>query len=260
MRGCLLITLVAPLLGSPQGEQRELRRSRRPILQGRRQIQQSRRPQLSDIQCQGGGVSVYEDPTSCNNFYLCENGTLSQQTCENGLLFSGEMALSDAVHNYCVYNWKMECGDRPRDDTPLSSPGCEYRFGLFPVGEGCQQSYNQCSFGLPTQTPCENENENIPILLELSYDPSSHTCAWPDQLQNLGCDPQTLFGFTCPFLDEFVGTRNEQFAPFPRFAVEGHPGIYLICVGGQPRLQSCGALDTFDPDTLQCSRRNPFSG
>ena len=31
------------------------------------------------------------------------------------------------------------------------SLGCEYRFGLFPVGEGCQQSYNQCSFGLPTQ-------------------------------------------------------------------------------------------------------------
>ena len=43
--------------------------------------------------------------------------------CENGLLFDEELALTDAVHNYCVYNWKVDCGARRRDDTPQSSPG-----------------------------------------------------------------------------------------------------------------------------------------
>ena len=43
--------------------------------------------------------------------------------CENGLLFDEELALTDAVHNYCVYNWKVDCGTRRRDDTPQSSPG-----------------------------------------------------------------------------------------------------------------------------------------
>ena len=47
------------------------------------------------------------------------------QECENGLLFDQELALTDAVHNYCVYNWKVECGSRPRDDTPHSTPGIE---------------------------------------------------------------------------------------------------------------------------------------
>jgi len=159
-----------------------------------------------------------------------------------------------------VYNWKVDCGARPRDDTPISSPRCEYRFGIFPLADGCQQSYNQCSFGTPTQVPCETENVNIPVSLGLSYDPRSHTCAWPDLLQDLGCDPEQIFGFTCPPLEEFVGTRNEQFSPFPRFAIEGYPAIYLICVGGQPRLQSCGSLDTFNSTTLQCSRANPFRG
>ena len=34
-----------------------------------------------------GVVQVYADPDSCNRFYKCENGTMSLDTCENGLLF-----------------------------------------------------------------------------------------------------------------------------------------------------------------------------
>ena len=29
--------------------------------------------------------------------------------------------------------------------------GCEYRFGLYPVGDGCLQSYYQCAFGVATE-------------------------------------------------------------------------------------------------------------
>ena len=48
---------------------------------------------------------------------------MSLETCENGLLFDQEMALTDAIHNYCVYNWRVNCGDRPVNNTPVSSPG-----------------------------------------------------------------------------------------------------------------------------------------
>ena len=44
---------------------------------------------------------------------------MSLETCENGLLFDQEMALTDAIHNYCVYNWRVNCGDRPVNNTPV---------------------------------------------------------------------------------------------------------------------------------------------
>ena len=49
--------------------------------------------------------------------------------------------------------------------------------------------------------PCEAENPNVPVVLGLAYDPSLHSCNWPDQLLHRGCDPaERLGGFTCPSL------------------------------------------------------------
>ena len=99
------------------------------------------------------------------------------------------MALTDGIHNYCVYNWRVDCGDRLADNTKQSSPGnallsslfllvsdifplsfspffcplflsyndhcsaagCEYKFGLFPKDEGCHSSYIKCEHGKPTE-------------------------------------------------------------------------------------------------------------
>jgi len=235
----LLLVVLNACLAEPQGF-----RARQRFVQQRRQNQfenqqpprfqanQQQQPLVRNQQqsCQGDDVYVDEDPTSCNNFYLCANGTVSLQTCENGLLFDSSMALTDAVHNYCVYNWKVDCKDRPRDDTPISSPGCEYRFGIFPVGDGCRQSYIQCAFGNATEVPCETDNANIPTTLMLSYNQETHSCDWPDLLLDRGCNPQD----------------NNK--------------VYLICVGGQPRLQSCGAIDIWDPENLRCARPRQFFG
>ena len=46
-----------------------------------------------------------------------------------------------AVYNFCNYNWAVDCGKRVYDDTPISSPGCLYQFGLYPVGVGCQTTF-----------------------------------------------------------------------------------------------------------------------
>jgi hypothetical protein len=265
--------LVTCLLCIHQGLATPQLRRRQPVNRVRQQqeqqqavnrIQQPQQPVVVTNQqqfCQGDDrVYVEENQDSCNQFYQCANGTITLQTCENGLLFDREMALTDAVHNYCVYNWKVDCGSRPRDDTPISSPGCEYRFGIFPEGDGCRQRYIQCALGVGTKVPCENENSNIPTTLMLSYDVNSHSCDWPDLLLNIGCNPQEMFQFQCPVTRNFVGTRNELYAPFPRFTVEGNNKTYLICVDNQPRLQSCGALDSWDPETLECTRPGSFFG
>ena len=90
-------------------------------------------------------------PTSCFKFYKCANGTLTLETCGNGLLFDERRGLAGSAHNHCSYNWEAECGDRPADDTPISTPGCEYQFGIFPSGEGCFASYTKCANGVPKE-------------------------------------------------------------------------------------------------------------
>ena len=57
------------------------------------------------------GVFTYPDPGLCDHFYLCVNGTLTYEQCENGLLFDG----TGNVHNHCNYNWAVNCGDRKPD-------------------------------------------------------------------------------------------------------------------------------------------------
>ena len=64
-----------------------------------------------------------------------------EEVCENGLVFDGH----GAVHNHCNYNWAVDCGKRVYDDTPISSPGCLYQFGIYPVGEGCQTTFFKVS-------------------------------------------------------------------------------------------------------------------
>ena len=65
------------------------------------------------------------------------SGTLTEEVCENGLVFDGY----GDIHNHCNYNWAVDCGKRVYDDTPISSPGCLYQYGLYPVGEGCQTTF-----------------------------------------------------------------------------------------------------------------------
>jgi len=253
-----LTTLMLCLAGIATGQLELNREAKELVLKKVRRL----RPQAGSLsECpETSGIQVYADPDSCNTFYKCEEGVPTQEVCENGLLFDEEMALTDAIHNYCVYNWKANCGQRKADNTPDSSPGCEYQWGLFPKGDGCHSSYVKCEAGVPSEMPCEAENPNVPVVLGLAYDPTKHSCNWPDLLTDLGCDPaERLGGFQCPVLRDLEGTFNERFSPFPRFAVSD-PRVYIICVDGLPRLQSCGAHDLFDQDSLTCVRQPPTFG
>lgn len=57
------------------------------------------------------GIHAYAHPEDCASFFLCTNGSLSYEYCENGLLFDGH----GNIHNHCNYNWAVDCGNRKVD-------------------------------------------------------------------------------------------------------------------------------------------------
>ncbi|XP_037919796.1 protein obstructor-E [Hermetia illucens] len=182
------------------------------------------------------GVQAYGHPERCDQFFLCTNGTLTVETCENGLLYDGK----GAVHNHCNYNWAVDCGKRVFDPTPISTPGCEYQFGIYPISNECSTTFVKCAYGEAIQTPCEPG---------LAYDHRIHACNWPDQLIP-HCNPEAVVGFKCPTRPP-PNYKSAAFWPFPRFAVQSDPHRFITCVEGWPRLISCGD-NLFDANELSC--------
>ncbi|XP_054271647.1 protein obstructor-E-like [Macrosteles quadrilineatus] len=183
------------------------------------------------------GVQTYEHPEACDHFFKCTNGTLTLEQCENGLLYDGK----GNVHNHCNYHWGVECGNRKAVLVPESSPGCEYKFGIYPESSSCSTNYIKCEHGYPYQTPCEPG---------LAYDDKTHSCNWPDMLLDQ-CNPEAVLGFKCP---DKVDPHSvaAKFWPFPRFAVPGDCERLITCVNGYPRLITCGDGKVFDESTLTC--------
>jgi len=183
------------------------------------------------------GEQAYAHPDHCDQFFLCTNGTLTLETCENGLLFDGK----GAVHNHCNYNWAVDCGPKKFDPTPISSPGCEYAFGIYPDSAECSTTYLKCAFGEPSQHHCDDG---------LAYDERIHGCNWPDQLLP-HCNPEAVVGFKCPAKVD-SSSPSARFWPFPRYAIPGDQHHLITCVDGHPRLISCGEGSLFNEHSLTC--------
>merc|ERR1711911_75840 len=183
-------------------------------------------------------------------FYKCANGTLTLETCENGLLFdNGE----GAVHNHCNYHWGVQCYDRVYELLPNtkrdSNPYCEYSFGLFKASSGCDEFYYRCAYG---------EAEKVPCIEGLAYDERIHACNWPDLLLDINCNPEEVVGFRCPDLASIpVKSLTRLFLPYPRFAVPSSragqcSSKFVTCIDYYPRLMNCGYGAIFDEATLSC--------
>ncbi|EDW00006.1 GH12620 [Drosophila grimshawi] len=170
------------------------------------------------------GEQAYAHTENCDQFFLCTNGTLTLETCWNGLLFDGK----GAVHNHCNYNWAVDCKGRHWDPTPISTPGCEYQFGLYAVSKDCSTTYIKCAHGEPHEQDC-------PI--------SSLITAIPRCPKKV--DPNSVAA---------------RFWPFPRFPVSGDCHRLITCVEGYPRLISCGDDKVFDEHTLTCEEPEYASG
>jgi len=185
------------------------------------------------------GLETNPNPEYCNQFYKCENGTLTLETCENGLLYDGK----GNVHNHCNYNWAVDCEKRINDVAPISSPGCEWLYGVYPKAPGvCENTYIKCADGVPHETPCDPG---------LAYDEINHSCNWPDLLLENNCNPEQIVGFQCPDKVE-PGTLAYTFWPYPRFVIPGECGRLITCVNGYPRLVTCEEGAVVNEDSLTC--------
>lgn len=179
--------------------------------------------------CPPKGVFSYENRDHCDRYYMCTNGTFTEEACPNGLAYS-QMG---AVYQHCAYNWNVDCG-RKKQSEPLSSPGCPWQFGIFSTGHHCSIDYFVCEWGVPETKRCSPEG--------LFYDERIKGCQWADQL---GCKSEALLNFKCPPEDE-----DNPYWPFPRYYHTKQDVI--VCVNEQPRLVHCNEEQLVDPGSLAC--------
>uniref|UniRef100_T1J190 Chitin-binding type-2 domain-containing protein n=1 Tax=Strigamia maritima TaxID=126957 RepID=T1J190_STRMM len=150
------------------------------------------------------GIQVYPHATSCDQFFLCVNGSLTLETCPNGLLFDG----LGAVAHFCTYNWQVDCGDRKDFAPPVRTEFCPWLYGIFPITSSCNTQFHKCAEGEAYVTDCEPG---------LAYDDRTHSCNWPDLLDD--CDGTAVTGFQCPSKPTGLSAR---FYPHPRYP---HPAL-----------------------------------
>lgn len=181
--------------------------------------------------CPLKGVFSYENKDYCDRYYMCTNGTFTEEACPNGLAYS-QMG---AVYQHCAYNWNVDCG-RKKTSEPLSSPGCPWQFGIFPVTSAgrCSIDYFVCEWGVPETKRCSPEG--------LFYDDRIKGCQWADQL---GCKSEALLNFKCPPEDE-----DNPYWPYPRYYHTKQD--IIVCVNEQPRLVHCNEEQLVDPSSLAC--------
>lgn len=180
--------------------------------------------------CPDPGLLAWPHATHCDHYTRCENGTVTEEVCPNGLLFSEK----GGIYDFCDYNWRVDCaGVKPG---PIPSPDCPWQFGVFPSGNCIQ--YFKCQFGVANLTDCGPG---------LAYDDLTHSCNWPDLVD--GCDSEAIVGFRCP--DHATGLSG-KFYPYPRYPHPGDCTKLITCVNDQPRLISCGPGTAFSPYSYTC--------
>lgn len=55
--------------------------------------------------CPDPGLLAWPHPTACDRYTRCENGTVTEEVCPNGLLFDPHGGIFD----FCNYNWRSSC-------------------------------------------------------------------------------------------------------------------------------------------------------
>lgn len=181
--------------------------------------------------CPHKGVFSWENKDHCDRYYMCTNGTFTEEACPNGLAYGQQ----GAVYQHCAYNWNVNCGNKKTAE-PIASPGCPWQFGIFPIVQNgrCSIDYFACEWGVPETKRCSPEG--------LFYDDRIKGCQWADQL---GCKSEGLLNFKCPSEDE-----DNPYWPYPRYYHTAQDVI--VCVNEQPRLVHCNEDQLVDPSSLAC--------
>lgn len=183
----------------------------------------------------------------CDAFLRCEKGLITQEICEDGLVYH----MSD---NLCDMPQRVDCSGRSRLQPPkgfysfpkwklflwflkienlninyiIGSGNCPRLNGLYPHSEFCDQYYF-CRIGIPLLITCPTG---------LVYDLKAGVCQYPDEALRDGCMPEEVLGFKCPA--NFTNNPSLPFGDHVRYAKPDDCRYFFKCLkNGYPRLGGC---------------------
>ncbi|CAL4111242.1 unnamed protein product [Meganyctiphanes norvegica] len=159
--------------------------------------------------------------TQCDGYYACVDGVAEFKLCGNGLAFDD----SDDTREHCNYKYHIDCGNRTVLEPPITTPHCEYLYGIFTDPEDCSVFWS-CWNGEASKYSCAPG---------LAYDKNSRVCTWMDKVpecQQKRADMQQ--GFVCPAPGELAVTGAFSRHPHPEDCRQ-----FFVCLDGNAREYGC---------------------
>jgi hypothetical protein len=214
--------------------------------QSQRQQSQRQQSQQQQRQCNSQDNLYYAHERNCDMYYKCENGTLREGICPDGLVFDDKQP-PDTIR--CDLPFDIDCTYRSALQPPLSSEHCPRLYGLYAHETDCGRFW-KCVEGHAFGFYCPEG---------LAYNEYRAHCDWPDQVEN--CESESVLGFRCPQPTD----RELQEYGDPRYPYPGDCRKHYVCIltpdgSRQPRLLACDPGLVFNPQTSSCDDPENVSG
>merc|ERR1712080_135360 len=180
----------------------------------------------------------YADAEQCDKYYKCENWTITEKFCKDGMGFVDFHPGTER----CDFLFNVDCADIPKLQAAKQSEHCPRANGFFPHEnpKTCEKFY-QCSDGRFSALDCP------PALI---FDLKTGTCAWPEQAGRQGCSASDVLEFECPPQTPDEARRNLH----PRYADDKDCQFFFVCLNGKiPRRNGCPFAKVYDIESESCS-------
>jgi len=196
---------------------------------------------VDDLQCDLTTANYrIGDGEQCDKYAVCAHGTKTVLLCPDGKAFSLQTSRCDLLS-------KVDCGDRPKLQTPKSTTLCPRENGFFPFpAEHSCEKYIDCRNGVGRVLSCGAGA----VFDEQLF------CVHPDQTLRPGCSAQEKYQFTCP-----SSGLTQRFGDHDRLPHPTDCSFFYACLSnGAPRLLSCQKPTVFNPVTGFCEHQDKVPG
>merc|ERR1711890_72644 len=180
----------------------------------------------------------YADAEQCDTYYACDNWTISEKFCKDGMAF---VDVGPRIER-CDFLFNVDCAGRPNLQAAKPTKHCPRQNGFFPHENAtvCDKFY-QCSEGNASPLSCPTD---------LIFDLKTGTCAWPEQAGRKGCSASEVLEFECPPQTPHEASTNLH----PMYADPTDCQFFFVCLNGKvPRRNGCPFAKVYDIKSGQCS-------
>ncbi|GBP70462.1 Protein obstructor-E [Eumeta japonica] len=177
----------------------------------------------------------FADAEQCDKYYQCRDGEITEKLCPDGMVFNDY----NPDDEKCDLPINIDCSQRPKLQTPISSLHCPRLHGYFAHEDPkeCGKFYF-CVDGKFNMITCPSG---------LVYNEKTGICTWPDEAKKKGCGASEVFDFDCPPVNETFGLTH------PRYADPADCQYFYVCINGNtPRRSGCKLGQAFDDVHKKC--------